>query len=118
MKKIIMLCVLLTSVLTFAGCARSIAESNPSPVPAVATTQPEFNYILVKEADTCYLHKLGTWYTKDGIVIFTCPVCGNTIRVPETDVIMYDTVTIETAWSNSVNVCSGTANDWQDLLGK
>ncbi len=77
------------------------------------------SYILVQETNTYYLHKLESWSKPDAnTVIFTCAVCKNTIRVPESRVIMYEKITVNTIWANYVDVCSGTAADWHELLGE
>lgn len=110
MKKTILLCIIFALVLSlFAGCSVAATKS-------AEDSQTEFKYAVVQEADDYYLHKLDTWSTKDGIVIFKCPVCGTVIRVPEMKVAMYTKVSLDSAWSDYVNVCSGEPDDWQDLL--
>ena len=107
MKKIVSLCIIFALVLAlFAGCSAPTAKPD----------LPEFKYAVVEEAGEYYLHKLDTWTVIDGIVIFKCPVCGDTIRVPEEKVIMYTKASMNSAWSDYVNVCSGEPSDWQDLL--
>ena len=111
MKKILLLCIIFALVLAlFAGC--SITKSNSTANP----TQTEFKYAVVEEAGEYYLHKIDTWTAFGGTIIFKCPVCGNTIRVPEEKVIMYTKASMNSAWSDYVNVCSGEPSDWQDLL--
>ena len=112
MKKIMSIIVIFVFILMLAGCtAQSAVVESPSTTP-----QPTFNYILVKEVDSYYLHKLDSWSTDSGIVTFKCSVCGETIRVPETNVIMYDKITLETAWADYATVCGGDVSDWHDLL--
>ena len=112
MKKTMLLGVLLALILIFAGCsAQPVTTESPD-----VSQQPTFNYILVKEVDMFYLHKLESWSTNNGIVTFKCSVCGANIRVPEADVIMYDKITLDTAWSDYATVCGGDVSDWHELL--
>jgi hypothetical protein len=89
------------------GCAQN------DPVP------PKYNYAVVKEADHYYLHKI-TSLTISGYeyLIFTCPICGNTIHVAEINVTLYKKVTLDAAWADYVDVCAGTTDDWQELLSE
>ena len=127
MKRTIAVCLLLVFILVILGCAApsrapiSTAVDPPilsgiEPLATVAT--PNFKYIVVQEAGNYYVHKIKSWSTDENIIIFKCPICGNTIRIPEANCIMYEKVSIKSAWQADVNVCGGTTNDWQDLLGK
>ena len=108
-KTVLLLCVIFALMLSlFAGCSTAIKSTDDS--------QPEFKYAVVQEADDYYLHKLGTWTTENGVVTFTCPVCGTVIRTPEMKITMYTKVSLDSSWSDYVNVCSGEPDDWQDLL--
>lgn len=112
MKKIISLCIIFALILALlAGCTVRTTQ-----VASKEDFQPEFKYAVVEEAGEYYLHKVDNWSTFNGTVIFECPVCGEIIRVPEDKIIMYTKASLNSSWSDYVNVCSGEPSDWQDLL--
>ena len=128
MKRTIRICMLLVFILVIMGCCAAAAPPNPllpasspqmlSVEPCASVTTTNFKYIVVQEAGKYYVHKLKSWSTDGNIITFKCPICGNTVRVPEANCIIYEKVSIKSAWQADVNVCGGTTNDWQDLLGK
>lgn len=81
-------------------------------------SNPEFKYILVQEAGKYYLHKLESWKTENGIIIFNCSICKNTIRVPEVDAAMYKKIGIKICWTANADVCGGEPADWYELLAE
>ena len=113
MKKTTFIYLLITAVVL------ALAAVFLQPLTAIKKVEQneEFHYALVQEADSFYLHKIESWSKPDNeTVIFTCPVCENTIRVPESRIIMYEKVTLEVAWANYVDLCGGTKMDWVDLI--
>lgn len=129
MKKISIICILLVVIMVILGCASPAStlpastapESSPQTISAescASVTPTNFKYIVAQEAGKYYLHKIKSWSTDGNIITFKCLICGNTIRIPESNVIMYEKVTIKSAWQADVSVCGGTTSDWKDLLVK
>lgn len=132
MKKTILVCIVFVFSLIFTSCSNTPAgplsviidtpvtiTETPTEIESVKDNVNQiFNYILVQETNKYYLHKLESWKILNGIITFDCPVCGNTIRIPEAKVIMYEKVNLKTAWSADANVCGGDTSNWHELLGK
>lgn len=122
------ICIMLVLIVIFAWIGTVTAANSKKSTPVLVTLteqssndtsgQPTFNYILVKETDKYYLHKLKSWTADADTITFKCSVCGVTIRAPKSSVAMYDKVTLKTAWSDYADVCSGEASDWHEMLAE
>lgn len=135
MKKYCILIMILFVIFIACGCTTPLdmnVEFSPTePVPVILVEPetepgvdvepvplPDFKYVLVQETNYYYLHKLDSWSVDDGAITFTCPVCGNTIRIAEENAILYEKVNLQTAWADYADVCGGDATNWHDLLAE